>query len=481
MNIRDNMKSSAKHLVVVILALFAIQLHAQTPEGLVAFNVYPPDDQITQGDHIHVSYVLDATNWSLDDFEKVPGIEMLQAKVSTLDIDGDVFRLEINCLFNVLASGPLALPRPNIVVDGIAIDAAPTVIDVQPNPKYGHEWTRAHDFLVALKQDPKYLEPLFSCETLVAFADVENHLFAVMAREAYETCLDTPILAFGIGSTFWDGGGNATDNSISYLIDSYDRQLRYLKQEDLKYKSPIFNSKEKKGIRPLLGDIKYGQFAPFNAWFPKDRFEDTDSTCLVGCGPVSLAQILTYYKSEVPPTGKGSLKTKSGKEYKINMKDYPFSWNGNESDIASLMMCAAASLNTSISPTASSSYLKDFPDALTNIWHYSAGCNYQQDCDDAQILSLIYPELRENRPVIIADEHHIFICDGFYKDFLHLNLGWAGHCNGFYRAIRITSDKSKQLPFTEILTGVQPDQQSQSTAAEDTGQKKSKKQKKSRK
>jgi hypothetical protein len=210
------------------------------------------------------------------------------------------------------------------------------------------------------------------------------------------------------------------------------------------------------GVKPLLGDIKYGQNSPYNAYFPKEKYQGKDSTCLVGCGPVALAEVLAYYKYPEKPVGKGMLNLAGGKQMEVNMKDAPFSWDGSKKAMAALMLCSAASVNAELGAEGTSSQLIDFKPALMNNWEFSAKSSYLVKEPDMTMIKMVYDDLNAKRPVIVADAAHIFVIDGYDQDYLHLNLGWNGYCNGYYRAIIIESDNKRQLPFDELLAGIQP-------------------------
>ena len=120
------------------------------------------------------------------------------------------------------------------------------------------------------------------------------------------------------------------------------------------------------------------------------------------------------------------------------------------------MLCSAASVKAKISPTESESSLVNFKNALMNNWGFSHKCKYMVDQPDMKMLEAVYTDLIHGRPVLAADAAHIFVIDGFDGDFLHLNLGWEGYCNGYYKIILVQSDKRHQLPFGELVTCIQP-------------------------
>ena len=73
-----------------------------------------------------------------------------------------------------------------------------------------------------------------------------------------------------------------------------------------------------------------------------------------------------------------------------------------------------------------------------------------------QLLDAVYSELDAGRPVIAASENHIFVCDGYEQDYLHINWGWNGYCNGYFKTVTTSSASRGQLPFQYILIGITP-------------------------
>ncbi len=454
-----------KRLSSLVFLLLSIICHAQTPKGLKYFNVIYPQSTITQGEWIRVQYTLDAEEFSSWKVDEEPGIlmETCTSSITTL-IDGTQ-RLWISCNFSVNTIGQATIPSIVATVKGQSVRTNTIYIYAEPSPKYGKEWKYARDFLIARGVTPSNLAARYSGETLVAFSDNQQKVFAIVCTSAYERYIDNPVLAYGIGNSMWDGESGNGENSIYHIINRYDAQLRLLKEKG-QYYSPLSNplsnpfyklyKDHPEGIKPMLGDIKYGQRRPYNNYFPKEYYNGKDSTCLVGCGPVALVEVLSYHKSAVLPTGKGVLKTGSGKQYEIMMKDNPYSWNGSDSSLASLMLCAAASVNAEVAPDGSASSLINFKPALINNWNYSPQCTYVLKLKDETMLEMVYADLNAGRPVIASDAAHIMVIDGYFEDYLHLDLGWNGYCNGYYRAIILPFDSRRQLPFNELLTGIRP-------------------------
>lgn len=138
------------------------------------------------------------------------------------------------------------------------------------------------------------------------------------------------------------------------------------------------------------------------------------------------------------------------------MQDHPVKWDGSDADNAALMLDCVGSVMAKLSPTGTSSSLVNFKAGLINYWGYSPLCTWMNDYGDIQMLEALYREMDQGRPVIVADENHLLVVDGYDGEFFHLNLGWKGYCNGYYRALVVPGVSGNQLPFKEMLVGIQP-------------------------
>lgn len=430
---------------------------AQSRADMYSFKVMYPQGTVTQGDYINVTYFLEALNYSVKDVEEVPGLKLETINRTKTVLENGFDLITTQCMYTVVAAGEIPLPKLDASVNGKPVSANPIVLNVQPNPKYGKEWEVARDFLISKGVQPDNLTVRYTSDALAAFSDNTAKAFAIVVRKAFEPYMDNPVLAYGIGNSMWDGSNRASENSVYHILSQYSNQLQALRKKGELYSSlpQSLYMENPAGVKPLLGDINYGQNSPYNAFFPKEKYQGKDSTCLVGCGPVALASVLSYYKYPEKPVGKGMLNL-SGKQMEVNMKDAPFSWDGSKKAIAALMLCSAASVNSEIGATGTSSELIDFKPALMNNWGFSAKCSYLVKEPDMTMIQMVYDDLNAKRPVIVADAAHIFVIDGYDQDYLHLNLGWGGYCNGYYRALIIQSDSKRQLPFDELLAGIAP-------------------------
>ena len=103
-------------------------------------------------------------------------------------------------------------------------------------------------------------------------------------------------------------------------------------------------------------------------------------------------------------------------------------------DLSKLFTCLGLSLGANYTEEITSAKYLYIKPMLCNNLGYSGKMNYyQRHLTDDDMISLIYRELDMKRPCILSDESHAFVCDGYNNEFFHVNLGWKGSHNGFYR------------------------------------------------
>lgn len=456
-----------RFLILFCLLLALLPKAAGQPDGLRSFKVYAPQGRITQGDRIQVKYVLEANQYRISGFDG--GME--RAVLEKVDLvkpegyeDEDYYHVEVHAVFRITGSGRLRVHAMSALIGEDKVKSDSLLIDVLPHPEYGQEWETALRFLQSkgALDEKERLEYKYGSKTLCAFSDATNRSFAIVVRRSYQPYIEDPVLAYGIGNSMWSGDDKAKDNSVYHILSRYEEQLEGLRSRRQVYRSlPELGYKHAvAAVRPQLGEIEFGQSAPYNKLLPKDQFEGRDSTCLAGCGPVALAQVLASYRHNALPQGTGTFSLKSGREFKVNMKDHPVTWDYTADELPDLMLDCVASVMAKLSPTATSSSLSDFKAGLINYWDYSPLCTWVSDYGDVEKLEALYYELDRHRPVIVADENHLFVVDGYDQEFFHLNLGWKGYCNGYYRALVVPGVSGRQLPFTEMLVGIQPQEKS---------------------
>ena len=180
---------------------------------------------------------------------------------------------------------------------------------------------------------------------------------------------------------------------------------------------------------------------------------------MVGCGPLALAQIIYANGYPSSPKGEGSITDTRGNVTRYNLGAFSFKFDGSEDDIAKVMLCATASLNGQAINDGSETRtaFNDMKSTLVSKWGYSPACTHIKGGDEKLFVQKLKEELHHNRPVLVAQSgSHTFVCDGLADYFVHLDIGWNGYCNGWFRLLLVGDTGSQRLPFNEMLVGLEP-------------------------
>ena len=455
---------SRRIISTIVLLLACIPLFAQKPDGLSRFELETPQTRIHQGGVIIITYTLDASNYEVIGHPSIEKCQVLDMQYEKSKTPEGLHRLTVSYTFKVSGQGPLKLSPMEVKIDGVKVKGPDCYIIADSNKGFGHEWEVARNFLISMgiSDEDMKLEFKYETPTLMAFSDDEHLNFVILAKEAYEPYLDHPILAYGLGSMMWQGKGSSQSQTLLHIFDQYDSQLEFLKERSWQYQSrqPSNYHPSPEGVNPMLKGINYSQNSPYNDLYPDVVSGEGKSRCLAGCGPVAMSQILAFHKEPTRPGAVGKITLPDGRAKRVDMSGYRVKYDGTPSDKATLTYLCAASVEARLDAKSTSSSLIDFKSAFQEYWGYSPLCTYVSGHYDFNMLAMLYKELDEGRPLIVADDTHIFVCDGYRGDFLHLNLGWGGYCNGYYRAIIVPEFSQNQLFFKEMLLGLVPGQQS---------------------
>ncbi len=319
------------------------------------------------------------------------------------------------------------------------------------------EWQEAVAFLEGMGKRAENLQVVYSSPQCVYFAAPKDEVFVMVARYKYKEALGSPVLAYGTGNEVWTKSPDEEDpveqdGFFLKMIAGYESTLKALDESPV----PVVALEKKNDVQPLCADINYGQHLPFNKLFPMDGEGDNAWYSVVGCGPVALAQVLTYYKSPVQPKGVVSGTTAHGNPYTYDMAEYPVDWDNLKPE--ALLLDCALSLGTILSVGASHTLISQFKAALFDTWGYSPRCKLLGNVlGEKEMLSMVRSDIAAGHPVILAGNNHLFVCDGIQGDFLHFDFGWRGFGNGYFRTLLLPSAPEWQLPFLQALVGVEPD------------------------
>ncbi|MBP5340129.1 MAG: C10 family peptidase [Prevotella sp.] len=204
----------------------------------------------------------------------------------------------------------------------------------------------------------------------------------------------------------------------------------------------------------------YNPQNPYNAFCP-----ETDGLlCVTGCMATALSQVLYYYRW---PQGQlaGELPAYPMVNGRVleALPPTTFDWDNMVDDyrqtttdvqqaaVAKLMRYCGQLVQMDYTPQLSSGYFYDV-DMLVRLFGYDQSVYWAQA--DGYTVSgwdgLLYNELRESRPLVYLGMStgggHAFVVDGYEvqdgSGYFHVNWGWGGDCNGFYKISLLNPDMS---------------------------------------
>lgn len=223
-------------------------------------------------------------------------------------------------------------------------------------------------------------------------------------------------------------------------------------------------SRKLQPIEPLL-KTTWSQYGPYNQQTPIHN----DKHCVTGCVATAAAQIMDYYQYPKKAPALPAYKAPSAHLQVPELAESTFEWNDilpsyripttqqQQDAVAKLMRyvgqavymdytaddSGADSYNVILSLTRMFGYAKDMHRVFRDRYTCEDWCN------------LIYNELKAKRPVyyfaedVVYNYGHAFVCDGYKEgDYFHINWGWGGQFNGYYR-LSVLSPREygfKQLP-----------------------------------
>lgn len=233
--------------------------------------------------------------------------------------------------------------------------------------------------------------------------------------------------------------------NMRWWLGEYDRQMATAK--DMKTTQRLA-SMAYADIEPMIA-TKWSQSEPFNAMCPVLRGQ----RCLTGCVAVAMAQLMYYHKWPLVGTGSKSYGWgNGGRTLSADFSNSTYNWDSmtdtyNEQStqqaknaVARLMADAgiAAEVNYSLGGSAASD--GQISKGMIDHFQYDKGMrNLQRNFYGLEEWTdLLYGELAAKRPVYyggveFASGGHAFIVDGYRSGYFHVNWGWGGMDDGYFK------------------------------------------------
>lgn len=250
-----------------------------------------------------------------------------------------------------------------------------------------------------------------------------------------------------------------------YWMDFYSRQMSWAIENGVadKAAASLYGLDELIGIEdetdtrpeiPVIVSTRWNQGTPYNGKTPKVGSTST----YTGCVATAMSQAMKA--NEHPVTGVGTYAYSwNNKTLRFNYGATTFDWDnmtniyGNASTatqcdaVATLMYAAGVSVNMSYGTDASGAVSARIPRGLVENFGYNRGVTYYQRdyFSEEEWDEMVYAELSAGRAIIYDggtknNEGHSFICDGFKGGLYHINWGWGGASDGYFRLSALDPD-----------------------------------------
>ena len=345
----------------------------------------------------------------------------------------------------------------------LAITLLPAFFSMAATPlksqELGFARSYAKDFLEARGADASRIALLAEeyTDRLVFFNDMRNNLFLLMVRDDYSSLVTESVLAFSIGTPHSKARDTET---FMLMMNYYDDLIRQMHDGTLPKEQPT--EVERLRIMPMMGNIRWRQFGLRNV------FDGQQGSVLSGCGAVAVGQLMAYYCW--PDTVRHDFAYSDAQKRLLDkkmdgtridwksMKNIYFHHDKDSDSLAPFMKTVGAAIMSNYGTRATNSHSLNMKRALTTHFGYSPEMYSvsRDDVSESTMLRLIYKELQAGRPCILTGGNHHFVCDGAFDGFLHLNMGWSGSYDGWYR-FPMVSDAINPKAFIEIaLLNIQP-------------------------
>ena len=226
-------------------------------------------------------------------------------------------------------------------------------------------------------------------------------------------------------------------------------------------------------VKPLIKAV-WGQSSPYN-----QNLKFDGKLSHVGCNAVAMAMVMLYwhekgYNRGCLPTKEYTSKTNGYKipslppltifDYDNMTADKPAT-DAQKAAVAEVCQRIGFALKSDYTPNGT---LANMGDVVTVFKTYLRFGNpkriYANKGYDA-FEKQIYEELVAGRPVIMAGytvngAGHCFLCDGYdaARDMYHINWGWSGQCNGYFRMSALDATSARAYNSNKIaIVGIGKD------------------------
>lgn len=329
----------------------------------------------------------------------------------------------------------------------------------------------ADDFMFSSRQNI-----LSECEHHILELDqlyIINYVFRNQAEVGFAVVgkdhkLPSPILAFSPS-----GRMNLSNATIKNLLENYNKEIKESNEGSMQLalKDSVYYQRTKSVSLPLLKGISWNQRKPYNNGMPLDTNKEKYQ---VGCTAVAVGQIMKYY--EYPCQGMGESTyfqtNEKGEEYSLiaNYDSLHIDWStiknkydaeesvSTSKSVSQLLYHCAVAAEAKFSPEVTIGYVTPIVMALYKNfgYHPSIQAIRKNQLSGPELHQLFVRELEASRPIVCCGLSHFFVCDGFADDYFHINWGWGGDMDGYFKLSALGTKANKLNIFDDVIVNIRP-------------------------
>lgn len=273
--------------------------------------------------------------------------------------------------------------------------------------------------------------------------------------------------------------GKVIPPALKWWLGEYEAEQKNATKQNAKVptKAPA-KAPEVINIEPLLGNIQWGQRAPFwnNLKYP---LNGKTYYCYVGCLATAISQVLYYwYKKGVkrgcPPT---KAYTTATNKYAVaalpsvemfdweSMTDAPPTTTKGKKAVALFCQYVSAALQMDYTPYWSAAKMSKAAPVLKDYFGMGDAKRLEaRYMTAAKFKAEIIAELQKGHPVVMCGSNadatscHAFICDGYRStdDLFHFNWGYNGDGDGWFALTALTPDGKDFTSKKNAIVGLTP-------------------------
>lgn len=239
-------------------------------------------------------------------------------------------------------------------------------------------------------------------------------------------------------------------SAMQYWLQCYEEQIAEVRAG----RAAPHRAVVREAIAPLIKTL-WGQGKPYSNQLPTNPTTNSGYEH-TGCVATAMAQVLRYWASPVTTTAIDSYTysyTSGGTQVEVSVDGleptafaYELMRDEYSVDADDASADEVAKLMRYCGQAAHMRYYEEESSASTQGSYFAAvfgfNPNYEENARQAYTSAewdeLVYGELAAGRPVIVSgakfnNAGHAFICDGYKDGLFHLNWGWSGYCNGYFK------------------------------------------------